>query len=98
MDSEEVATTIIMLKAIELWGVESQKMMLVEECSELLNVIAKEFRGRATKEDVIEEIADVLIMVKTMALIYGPDKVNEVYIKKMKRLKLREDEDKESNK
>lgn len=58
-------------KALNRYGIIAQKWMLIEECGELLNAFAKLERGRATKEDIITELADVHIMVEQMAFFYG---------------------------
>lgn len=68
----------LLLKAISTFGIEAQKWMLVEECGELLNAIAKMNRCRATKEEAIDELADVSIMVEQIA--YAID--HEAYIKR----------------
>lgn len=57
--------------AIEKFGIDAQKKMCVEECAELINALAKESRGRSSKNDIITELADVSIMVDQMALYYG---------------------------
>ena len=58
---------------INTYGIDAQKWMLIEECGELLNAIAKLKRGRASKEDIITELADVHIMVEQMAFFFGWD-------------------------
>lgn len=59
------------LKALELYGIVAQEWMLVEECGELLNALAKLRRGRASKNEILTELADVHIMVEQMALFFG---------------------------
>lgn len=61
----------IMNTALNKYGIENQKWMLIEECGELLNAIAKLKRGRSTKEEIITELADVHIMVEQMAFFFG---------------------------
>lgn len=61
--------------------------MLVEECAELLNAVAKLKRGRAKKEDIITELADVSIMVEQLAFYYGWDEFKEERELKLTRLK-----------
>ena len=56
--------------AIEKFGIDAQKKMCIEECAELINALAKESRGRTSKEDIITELADVSIMVDQLALYY----------------------------
>lgn len=75
--------------ALNQFGITAQQWMIVEEIGELLNAIAKQKRGRSTKEDIITELADVHIMVEQMALFYGwEDFVKEKELK-LKRLENR---------
>lgn len=57
--------------ALIQYGIINQQFMLVEECGELLNAIAKTRRARASKEEVLTELADVSIMIEQMAFFYG---------------------------
>lgn len=52
------------------YGAESQKDMAIEECSELTKAILKERRGKGTEADIIDEIADVLIMCEQLKIMY----------------------------
>ena len=72
--------------ALTEYGTEAQKMMLIEEIGELLNAFAKFPRGRAKVDDVIEELADVSIMVEQMALLYGWSRFESIREQKLKRL------------
>ena len=40
------------------WGIESQFLMVVEECAELQHVILKRFRGQQNDNKLAEEISD----------------------------------------
>lgn len=53
--------------AFDTFGSKAQFTMVVEECGELLNALAKYERGRATEEELIDEIADVSIMMDELA-------------------------------
>lgn len=55
---------------IDHYGQESQKMMLLEEMAELQKEICKEFRGELNKEAITEEVADVLIMLEQVQMMY----------------------------
>lgn len=61
---EEIA---ILKKAIETYGYDAQFRMLVEEIGELLDAIGKHSRGRVSKDSVLEELADVVIMCEQLA-------------------------------
>lgn len=76
-------------KALESWGIRKQRMMLVEECGELLNVIAKSTRVRAGIPEIVTELADVHIMVEQMALFYGWERFIEERNFKLERLEKR---------
>ena len=53
----------ILKRAVDSFGLENQINMLVEECSELIDAISKHKRNRVGMESVIEEMADVEIMI-----------------------------------
>lgn len=74
------------IKALKEYGIEAQRMMVVEETGELLNALAKERRGRATNSDVITELADVAIMIEQMAVNFGYVDFKEEKERKLKRL------------
>ena len=61
--------------AIAAYGVEPQRKMAIEEMAELINALMKFDRGRNTVDDIIDEIADVTIMMSQLAIIYGKDRV-----------------------
>ena len=87
MNTQEISETLT--NAVEIYGEDTQIWMTIEEMSELGNALAKYRRGRATKEDVCEEIADVEIMCFQMATIFGAVNVAEILQTKMERLKRR---------
>lgn len=77
--------------ALFSYGILAQEWVLVEECGELLNAIAKFKRGRAAKNDIITELADVHIMVEQMAFFFGWDDFIAEKKRKLERLKSRLD-------
>lgn len=89
MNYQEVTDTY--KQAIETYGVRAQKLMAIEEMSELTKEICKDFRGKLDREYLIEEIADVLIMLDQMLLLYkiSGEEVGLMRIKKVERLKER---------
>lgn len=78
-------------QAIETYGVRAQKLMAIEEMSELAKEICKDFRGELNRENLIEEMADVLIMLDQMLILYkiSGEEVGLMRIKKVERLKER---------
>lgn len=62
-----------LLEIISFYGYEKQKLKAIEEMSELTKAICKDDR-----ENIIEELADVKIMIAQLMLIYNID-VEEVF-------------------
>lgn len=76
-------------KAIDAYGIGAQEWMLIEECGELMNAIAKLKRGRASKMDILTELVDVHIMVEQMACFFGLDEFKAEKKRKLTRLEKR---------
>lgn len=76
-------------RVLSEYGISAQMWMLIEECGELLNAIAKFKRCRSTKEDIITELADVHIMVEQMAFFFGWNEFIDEKERKLKRLQER---------
>lgn len=94
MNYQEVIDTY--KKAISAYGEKAQKLMAIEEMSELTKEICKDFRGLLDREHLIEEMADVLIMLDQMLLLYkiSGEEVGLMRIKKVERLKERLEDNK----
>lgn len=75
--------------AIENYGIEHQKKKAVEEMGELITALAREQDGRATPDQVITEIADVQILMRQLATIYGEQAVQKEFERKVRRLSRR---------
>ena len=79
-------------KVLNKFGIINQVFMVMEECGELLNVLAKAKRDRAGKDEIITELADVSIMVEQMAFFYGEKDFLIEKERKLQRLKKRLEE------
>lgn len=55
---------------IDTFSEDAQKLMAIEEMSELMKEICKDFRGNTNKDAIKEEIADVLVMIEQLRIIY----------------------------
>ena len=78
-------------KAIELYGEKAQKLMAIEEMSELTKEICKDFRGKLNREHLIEEIVDVIITIDQLMMMYeiSGDEIEKMRERKFERLKER---------
>lgn len=76
-------------KALNTWGGESQENMAIEECSEFIKAVCKLRRDSGSEpfKNLIDEIADVTIMMRQMAITVGEDAVNERIEFKVNRLR-----------
>lgn len=82
----------VLQAAIRCWGGRVQEAIAIEEMSELTKALCKTWRhGIQDKsmDAVIEEIADVQIMLWQLAELYGRGAVHHAIVLKMERLKER---------
>lgn len=90
MINEENAQVKIVENAINHYGIFLQKLVAIEEMAELIKEIVKSFRGEKNRENIVEEIADVEIMMQQLSLIHDCTfDVVEMRRKKIERLKTR---------
>lgn len=58
-------------EAIDFFGETSQKIMVIEEMSELTKELCKELRHRGNVEQIADELADVEITLAQIKMIYN---------------------------
>ena len=61
---------VILQGAINIYGIHKQSIVAIEEMSELTKEITKSLREEMRSEHMVEEIADVLIMVEQVKMMY----------------------------
>ena len=81
----------IMRSAIRKNGKAMQTVVAIEEMSELQKELSKFIRGKGNRDNLIEEVADVLIMVTQIQIMYyiPDDEVERIMHLKLNRLKER---------
>ena len=80
---------VVYHKAIERFGPPNQMIKAIEEMSELTKVLAKilVMGGEVSLDELIEEVADVTIMMEQLRLMYNiNDEVCEMMDGKIRRL------------
>ena len=77
--------------AVETYGKENQSMMVLEEMAELQKEVCKSLRGNNNHDEIVEEIADVLIMIEQLKIMHDVKyrELNEMFNFKINRLKER---------
>ena len=82
-------------EAWDLWGKDSQLDMIIEECSELIKEVCKLKRADSVNfHAIIEEMADVGIMMEQFISVYEQMDLYRHYVeKKLKRLRKKLDDE-----
>lgn len=75
-------------RALDCWGESAQRAMAVEECAEVIVEECHFNRGRASREELVEEFVDVLILMEQMRVTFAPQ-FEEIYERKIRRLESR---------
>lgn len=88
MISQELQAKLLNLaqKAQKHWGSYAQKQMLIGEIGELLTLFGRSAQGRDTKQQWVEETADVFIMLFQLANTIGTEEVSECIEHKVNRV------------
>lgn len=73
---------------IKKYGPKSQMVKAMEELSELQVELAKSINGNHRRDRIIEEIADVSIMITQLKRIIGDEAIDRVIEQKMRALEL----------
>lgn len=72
--------------SLEKWGVDGQYDQAVEECAELITVLKHFRRGKADADAVINELADVTLMVGQLTYMFGEAEVQQAIVAKLEKL------------
>lgn len=74
-------------RSVDHYGEEIQSTVCMEECAELIQAISKAKRGKINRDNMIEEIADVLICIEMLKQMYmiSDKKINKWIEKKQAR-------------
>lgn len=77
----------VIAESILHYGKNNQSTVCMEECAELIQAISKAKRGKINRDNMIEEIADVLICIEMLKQMYmiSDDKINKWIEKKQAR-------------
>jgi len=65
----EVKREVVLKKALKVYGEPAQLMMLQEEMGELIQQVSKIYREKSIFSEIVDEIADVRIMIDQLILI-----------------------------
>jgi NTP pyrophosphatase (non-canonical NTP hydrolase) len=71
---------------LEKWGEEAQYDQAVEECAELIAALKHFRRGKIDKQTVIDELADVSLMLGQLSWMFGQAEVEDAITAKLAKL------------
>ncbi len=71
---------------IDTWGIDAQYEQMVEECAELIAALKHFQRGKIDRQKVIDELADVSLMVGQLTWMFGQETVNQTIEDKLAKL------------
>lgn len=86
-ESRKRSNRSVIARSVDHYGEEIQSTVCMEECAELIQAISKAKRGKINRDNMIEEIADVLICIEMLKQMYmiSDDKINKWIEKKQAR-------------
>jgi len=70
-------------RALKKWGVDPQINQFIEEAAEAIEAVSHHRRGKCDLDDVCGELADLLIMLMQMRIVYGIDRFDRVLAEKL---------------
>lgn len=76
------------MKTIDKWGEASQYDQMIEECAELIATLQHFARGKVEQDVVVDELADVFLMVGQLTYMFGEDNLQAAVENKVDKLKL----------
>ncbi|PLX97336.1 MAG: antitoxin [Desulfuromonas sp.] len=71
---------------LEKWGTEAQYDQAVEECAELIAALKHFRRGKIDRQAVIDELADVTLMLGQLTWMFGQEQVDAAVAAKLEKL------------
>jgi NTP pyrophosphatase (non-canonical NTP hydrolase) len=72
---------------LDKWGEAAQYDQAVEECAELIATLKHLRRGRVDEAAVIDELADVYLMVGQLSYMFGEERFAAAVERKISRLR-----------
>lgn len=77
---------LIYQKTISRWGEDAQYDQMVEECAELIAALKHFRRGKVNQQVVIDELADVTLMLGQLTWMFGAEQVEAAVQQKLQKL------------
>jgi NTP pyrophosphatase (non-canonical NTP hydrolase) len=76
----------IYIETLDKWGEKAQFDQAIEECAELILTLQHYTRGKVDQDTVVNEIADVYLMVGQLAFMFGESRLSDAIDSKIEKL------------
>ena len=73
-------------QTLAVWGEQAQYDQAAEECAELIAALMHYRRDKVNAEQVIDELADVTLMIGQLTWMFGEQQVTEAIQRKRRKL------------
>jgi NTP pyrophosphatase (non-canonical NTP hydrolase) len=80
-------------KTISKWGEKAQYDQMIEECAELIATLQHFARGKVSEDVVVDELADVFLMVGQLTFMLGEERLMSAVDEKITKLQALIDEE-----
>ena len=84
----------IYTRSLDKWGVRLQEDMFIEESAEAVLAVSHFRRDKCDMDTVCGELADLWIMLEQMRIVFGTDRFDRIFAKKVVALYTKLDEQK----
>ncbi|MDT8441459.1 MAG: antitoxin [Desulfuromonadales bacterium] len=73
-------------QTIARWGEDAQHDQAIEECAELITVLKHYRRDRVDADAVVDELADVFLMLGQLIFMFGEQATQDAIVEKIAKL------------
>lgn len=80
--------TDLYARTISKWGEKAQYDQAIEECAELIATLQHFARGKVSTDTVVDELADVFLMVGQLTYMFGEDRLMAAVEEKVGKLEV----------
>ncbi|MBN2645780.1 MAG: antitoxin [Desulfuromonadaceae bacterium] len=73
-------------RTVQRWGEDAQYDQAIEECAELITALLHYRRDKVADQQIIDELADVSLMVGQLSWMFGEERVQQAVERKLEKL------------
>lgn len=85
---ETMEDELLYQRTLEVWGEQAQYDQAAEECAELITALMHYRREKISDQQVIDELADVILMAGQLKWMFGAERVDAAVNRKRGKLEV----------